>query len=113
MRRRFWAAGWVLTAGGCMSGTDSVTLVPSNPFISQPFAAKTVPHVAMSPGTEETARRVLPIGGQIVVANRALGMQPRFITIGQAKEELFHVGSQDLFVTEGLVRRCQTDAQLA
>jgi hypothetical protein len=67
----------------------------------------------MASGTEETARRVLTVGGKILVANRALGLQPRFITIGQGKEELFHQGTHDVFITESLVRRCETDGQLA
>src|SRR3989442_14962857 len=101
MRRRAWAAGWILAAGGCLSGPDGMTRVPSNPFVTQPHIPETAPHLTLSPGTQESAQRVLAIGGKIVAANRELGLRPRFTTIGSPKEELFHQGLQDVFITEG------------
>ena len=37
----------------------------------------------------------------------------RFTTIGAPQAEVFHRGSTDIFITEGLVRQCRTDGQLA
>jgi hypothetical protein len=50
---------------------------------------------------------------RIMLANRQLGLRPKFYTIGAPQPELFHRSSTDVYITEGLVARCATDGQLA
>jgi hypothetical protein len=72
----------------------------------------------MTPASTEAAARVDCIGRRIIAANPQLGvgdrgMGPIFRTIGAPQAEVFHRGTSDIFITEGLVRQCTTDGQLA
>ncbi len=56
------------------------------------------------------------VGRAILAANPQSGVTTRslrFNTIGAPQPELFHRGTSDIFITEGLVRQCATDGQLA
>jgi hypothetical protein len=112
MKRR---AGCVLLllAGGCLPGPEGATLVPCNPFITQAFTPNPVPHVVESPGTKEASDRVLAVGGKVIAANPQIGFRPIFCTIGSPKEEIIHRGTRNVFISEGLVRSCETEGQLA
>jgi hypothetical protein len=52
------------------------------------------------------------LGRKILAANPQVGARPLFRTIGSPQPEVFHRGTADIFVTEGLVTRCD-DEQLA
>jgi hypothetical protein len=72
----------------------------------------------MSPASTEAAARVDALGRRIIAANPQLGvgdrgMGPIFRTIGAPQPEIFHRGTSDIFITEGLVRQCTTEGQLA
>ena len=112
MPRRAWSVVFLL-AGGCTSGPESTTLVPFNPFITEASKPAEVLHVVASPGSKEVTDRVLVVGGRVIAANRQIGFRPRFSTLGTTKEEIFHRGTREIFLTEGLVRRCETDGALA
>jgi hypothetical protein len=66
-----------------------------------------------TPASVESAARVDRLGRQILAANPQVGVKPLFVTIGAPQPELFHRGTAELAVTEGLVRQCATDGQLA
>jgi hypothetical protein len=64
-----------------------------------------------------TTKRVLAVGGKLIDANPQAGIRPMFITVGAPHPEIFHKGGgtrhYQIFVSEGLVKRCQSDEQLA
>jgi hypothetical protein len=103
-------AGLCLLLAGCVPGQDMQQLV-SNPFGQPPE-----PQISMSmypPSTNEVlARRVGWIGHQIVQANKDLYMEPLFPFLCSEEPEIFHRG-REIYLTEGLVKQCTTDGQLA
>ena len=110
MRRICWAAVGYLAAAGCPHfdgpGSGGIPARPTPP----------APAPAVAPASSETAARVDAIGRGILAANPINGLDTRtvrFITIGAPQAEVFHRGATDVFITEGLVRQCASDGQLA
>ncbi len=66
-----------------------------------------------SPASLQTAERVESLGRRIMAQNTFAGIDPLFRTIGVPEPVLFHRGTSELFVSEGLVTRCKSDAELA
>lgn len=60
-----------------------------------------------------TAERVDTLGRKIIGQNTFTGIEPMFHTLGVPEAVLFHRGTEELFVSEGLVAKCKTDAELA
>lgn len=100
-----------LTATGCLSRQANTALVPSNPFGSLPPAQTA--HTSLAPASLQAAARVDGLGRKLVAANPQLGIQPLFRTIGAPQPEIFHQGTSEVDVTEGLVNQCPSDSQLA
>lgn len=98
---------------GCASGPGQNTAqVPGNPFSSG--AAGTPPVMPeLSPDAKQESIRVTQVGQQILTSNPQLPFKPQVLMVGGPAEEIFHRGSQDIVITEGLARKCTTDAQLA
>jgi predicted Zn-dependent protease len=112
MHCRVWpiCLSLALLGTGCFPGNDINRLVPSNPF----GTGGTLPDsTKVSAATEEVSKRVGVVGRKILTLNPQLDMQPAFVTIGQPDEEIFHRSTETVFITEGLVLRCQTEGQLA
>lgn len=61
----------------------------------------------------KTAERVETLGRRIITQNTFTGIEPLFHTVGVPEAVLFHRGPDELFISEGLAKRCQTDAELA
>jgi hypothetical protein len=59
------------------------------------------------------AERVENIGRKIVYQNTFIGIEPMFMTLGVKEAVLFHRGADQLFVSQGLVEKCASDAELA
>lgn len=59
------------------------------------------------------AARVDQVGRQLVAQNPFLGVEPTFHTIALREPEIHHPDLNGVFVTEGLVAQCPTDAELA
>jgi hypothetical protein len=59
------------------------------------------------------AERVELLGQKLVAQNTFLGIQPLFFTVGIKEPLLFHTGTEQLYISEGLVERCKSDAELA
>jgi hypothetical protein len=105
-------AALVGTVSGCATDTGVVQRVPDSPF-----GAAVVPpgptRASFAPASTTVAARVDKIGHQVLAANPQTGLRPQFFTIGSPQPEIFHRGTGDIDITEGLVNKCTTDAQLA
>jgi hypothetical protein len=112
IRRGWFVALPFLLVVGCLNQQSETTLVPDNPFGgSLPGPAPTRSDYAPAP--VETAARVDSLGRKILAANKQAGVKPLFRTIGVPQAEAFHYGTAEIDITEGLVKQCQTDGQLA
>jgi hypothetical protein len=101
----------LLATAGCVL-EDATLLVPTNPFGGTPVVQP--PRQTLhAPASEEAAARVALVGQKVLAANAELGLRPAFLTIGDPRPEIFHRQTQDIVITEGLVKQCKTDGQLA
>ena len=105
--RRVRFAVPALALAGCM---DLDPRPVDSPFKS-PVVSTPPPNVA--PASTDVAARVDILGRRILAANPQIGARPMFATIGAPQAEIFHRDTREIYVTEGLVRQCQTDGQLA
>jgi predicted Zn-dependent protease len=105
MRRVRFAALGLFAAAGCFEppGAESYFRRPEPPG----------PPPNLAPASTEAAARVDTIGRGVLAANPQIGARPLFHTIGAPQPEVFHRSSGDVYVTEGLVRQCASDGQLA
>lgn len=71
-------------------------------------APKNVP-----PASIAVAERVELLGKKIIAQNTFTGIEPLFMTMGMKESVLFHSGDEQLFISEGLVEKCKSDAELA
>ncbi len=106
----------VMPLCGCfpplLEGEKSTSLVPNNPFGTEaPPAASTRANYA--PAAQEIALRVDKVGKDLLEPNKTIPVRPLFGTIGTPDVEIFHIGSNLIYVTEGLVKQCKTNAELA
>jgi hypothetical protein len=111
MLRRISLIVPVFAAIGCVSWEANTTLVPSNPFGSLP--PPQTAHPALAPASLQAAARVDGLGRKILAANPQTGVEPLFRTIGAPQPEIFHQGTVEVDITEGLVNQCPSDGQLA
>jgi hypothetical protein len=71
--------------------------------------------VSMPPASMAVAERVELVGRKVLSQNTFCGLDPNetlFTTAGVKEDVLFHRGGQ-IFISEGLVEKCKTDAELA
>ena len=108
--RPLWPA-LLLALAGCVND-EAMQMVQPSPFGPAPEAPP-LRRVAHAPATEEATRRVSQVGTKVLSANRQIAMHPAFLTIGAPAPEVFHRGTCELYVTEGLTRLCKTEEQLA
>jgi predicted Zn-dependent protease len=59
------------------------------------------------------AERVDSLGRRIIAQNTFSGIEPMFWAIGVPEPMLFHKGYNELYISEGLVKQCKTEAELA
>ncbi|HEV3438192.1 MAG TPA: hypothetical protein VG122_12580 [Gemmata sp.] len=74
---------------------------------------KTPPIPNFPKASFQIAERVETLGNLIVAQNTLIGIKPLFYTIGVPESVLFHRGPEELFISEGLVKLCKSDAELA
>jgi predicted Zn-dependent protease len=60
-----------------------------------------------------TAERVETLGRRIIGQNTFTGIEPLFHTLGVPEVVLFHRGTGELMISEGLAKQCKTEAELA
>jgi hypothetical protein len=101
----------VLLAAGCIDDSARTALVPADTFGSQPAALPAV-KAMHAPATEEAEKRVLASGRKLIQGNESLGVRPAFVTVGDPHLEVFHRGTSDILITEGVVNRCTNEEQL-
>ncbi len=85
--------------------------VPDRPFSGPPTGP--MPTVAHAPATEAATRRVNDVGQRLLLANPELAVKPVFLGIGSPDPQIFHRDTTAIYVSDGLVSKCATDAQLA
>lgn len=107
-----WHAGLaclILGLAGCATdGRDGFAL--RNPFATDRGPD---PH-SLPPASTLAATRVNAVGSAIAAKNKdALGVTPVFFTMGVREAEISHQRSGMVILSEGLVERCPTDAELA
>jgi hypothetical protein len=107
MMRAVVAALGFSACAGCFGFEDR----PADNFFLRPNPPANLP--PMNPASTEAAARVDCIGRRILSANPQLAVHPMFRTIGAPQAEVFHRGTTDIMITEGLVRQCTSDGQLA
>src|SRR5687768_2038812 len=115
MRRLLGSVGLFLV-GGCLpfdlAEGDKTALVSNNPFGAEaPPTTKAKANYA--PASQEVSLRVDKIGRDVLTANPQIGLKPLFATIGAPQPEVFHVDNRLVYVTEGLVKQCRSEAELA
>lgn len=99
---------------GCLSEEEQSTLVSPNPFVGEmPVAGPARARTSFTEPSIETAARVDSLGRKILAANPQIGLRPLFRVIGAPQPEVFHQGQGSLVVTDGLVKQCQTEGELA
>ncbi len=98
---------------GCLPEQMHAQRIPENPFsASEPIPPAPV-RAAYTPAAQAVAARVDLLGRKLVADNPQMGLHPQFVTIGAPQAEIFHRGTNELDITEGLVKQCTTDGQLA
>ncbi|HEX3146860.1 MAG TPA: M48 family metalloprotease [Gemmataceae bacterium] len=97
---------FVLGLAGC-AWDGSALRNPFN-FDREPDTSK------LPPASTRAATRVIAIGSEIATQNKDdLGVTPIFFTMGVREVEISHSKSGMVILSEGLVDRCATDADLA
>ncbi len=98
-----YLAAVALCAAGCLSNDDRLG----------GEAVRTLPPPNVAPASTEAAARVDAVGRVVLAKNPSIGAKPLFRTIGAPQPEVFHRGTADVYITEGLVKQCTTDGMLA
>ena len=112
MRNR-WCLGLLLLAG-CLPLQTVPEELPTQQ-VATTFGEPRRPmptRVNYPPAAREVSIRLM------LVKDKLVGHNPQFaelfvMAIGSPDPEIFHVGTNQIFVTEGLVRQCETDGKLA
>ena len=104
--------GLLLAATGCLNAGSNTALVSSNTF-GGGIPSGPLTRTSIQPATTESAARVDLLGRRILAANPQIGMKPQFLVIGSPEPEIFHKKTGELFITEGLVKQCKTEGELA
>src|SRR2546421_2229993 len=97
---------------GCVTDDHKTAIVADNPF-GQPAPVATQSSTSYANPSLAAAARVDQLGRRLTAANKQAGIQPLFRTIGAPQSEIFHRGTTEIVITEGLVKQCTTDGQLA
>jgi hypothetical protein len=105
--------GLCLLLAGCVTD-EQAKLIVANPFGQPPQAQDYRALASPAPKEDqELNRRIQCVGEQVVRANPGTGLRPRFVAVGAPAAEIFHRGTEEVFITAGLVNECVTDGQLA
>jgi hypothetical protein len=106
------AAGCALLSTGCAH--DSEWSVRKALGWDEPAARGAMPDPkTLPPASIKVAERVELLGQKIIAQNTFTGIAPLFMTVGIKEAVLFHRGTEQLVISEGLVEKCGSDAELA
>ncbi len=103
---------------GCLpesfKGETRSERVPANLFgPSDPKPPAPIRQVSYAPAPTELGMRVDFIGRKLLADNPQIALRPRFGAIGSPSPEVFHQGTDLVWITAGLVEQCKTESQLA
>lgn len=118
--RRPWklhSLGRLLVAGaivavGCQTDDAPTRLVNPSPF-AQPASTRERTSAGYRQSSVEVATRVDAIGRKLLAANPQVGFKPLFTAGVEPQPEIFHKGTTEIVITDGLVQKCKTDGELA
>lgn len=101
------ATGCTTTDGGWALGDWSVSRALGWEEVKTP-SMKQYPQASLP-----IAERVDSLGRKIIAQNTFTGIEPMFWAVGVPEPMLFHKGYQELYISEGLVKQCKNEAELA
>jgi predicted Zn-dependent protease len=111
-----WACLGVVLLAGCenleLAGKKSTGQVTTNYFGLQASDA-TVAHANYKNADSAVCLRVDSVGRKILLDNPQITVRPLFAAVLSESPEIFHLDQKMVVVTEGLVKRCRSDADLA
>lgn len=99
-------------AAGCQTDEAPTKLVNPSPF-AQPAQPRERATAAYTQASIDVVTRVDAIGRKLLAANSQIGFKPLFTAGVDPQPEIFHKGTTEIVVTDGLVKRCNTDGELA
>jgi len=114
--RTGWPLLLVLLAGCAQPLLAPEGPAPTPQVHASPFAEPGRPtptKVNYAPASQEVSFRVVVVNDKLLDKNPQFGRRPEVIAIGSGDPEIFHVGVNQIYITEGLVKQCETDGQLA
>src|SRR5258707_8513421 len=91
---------------GCVAQDPGTRLVPSTPFGSAPVVQRPSTS-SYAQASSDTAVRVATGGRKLLEANPQIGLRPVFRTPGAPQTEIFHRGTNDVFVTPSPGKQCR------
>lgn len=97
---------------GCVSDEAPTKLVNPSPF-AQPSQPRERTTAAYTQASIEVVTRVDAIGRKLLAANPQIGFRPLFTAGVDPQPEIFHKGTSEIVLTDGLVKQCATDGELA
>jgi hypothetical protein len=102
----------LLALAGCVNEKESAQIVAPNPF-NNPTPVTQKSQTSFPQANVGVAAQVHQLGGKILAANPQIGLRPFFCAIGSQSEEIFHQGNSKVVITEGLIRKCKNEGELA
>src|SRR5262245_66205054 len=94
------------------NGGTETPMVPSGSFggAGPPARVQQV-KTSFAPGSTDSAVQVDVVRRKVLIANPEVGVKPLTGLIGEPRAEVFHQGTQSIWVTEGLVKRCKSEGE--
>jgi hypothetical protein len=107
----------ILALGGCVPleafrTSSDLAQVPTDPSPASVVQTVKRPNLNFTPAEQIIGMRVDAIGRKLLAANPQAGVK-LFAAIGAPAPEIFHADQTVVYVTEGLVRQCKSEADLA
>jgi len=91
---------------------SSIGSVPDQPLVAAPTdMVRTVANAP--PATVACTQRVNETAQKLLTANPELTVRPLFLGMGRSEPEIFHSDTRAIYISDGLVNKCATEAQLA
>jgi hypothetical protein len=113
-----FSAVFLTVLAGCLPLQTNLTesdlaQVPTSPIPPPVVQTALRAPLNTTPASQETAWRVDAVGRKLVEANPQIGLKPRFVATSSPDAEIVHRDLATVYVSEGLVRKCQSEAELA
>ncbi len=106
----------LLACVGCVPLETLPNDPPTKQVAEMPFAETKKPmprRTNYAPAARDVAYRVELTRAKLIDANPQLGLSPNVTAITSSDPEVFHTNLQQMFITDAMVRRCESDGNLA